>query len=187
MTDPGREAALRIADPHDAEALSAFGWETFLDTFVSGFGLPYPAADLDAFFAASYAPGRFAATLADASRRTWIAERGGAAVGFAVAGPCGLPHAEVRPEHGELHRLYVSPAEKGGGLAARLMTEALAWLERDGPRPLWLGVWSGNQRAQRFYARYGFGKAGEYDYPVGATRDHEFILRRPPGGGSLRP
>ena len=172
------EAPLRIAGPDDAEALSALGWETFLDTFVRGFALPYSPADLHAFFAASYAPDRFAALLADPARRAWIAERAGAAVGFATAGPCGLPHPCARTADGELHRLYVRGAEKGTGLAARLMDEALAWLERDGPRPVWLGVWSGNHRAQRFYARYGFARVGEYDYPVGATLDHEFILRR---------
>ena len=39
--------------------------------------------------------------------------------------------------------------------------------------PLWIGVWSGNDKAQRLYAAYGFEKAGEYDYPVGAWRDRE--------------
>ena len=53
-----------------------------------------------------------------------------------------------------------------------------AWLEKDGPRTLWIGVWSENLGAQRFYARYGFHKVGEYEFPVGETRDREFILRR---------
>ena len=43
---------------------------------------------------------------------------------------------------------------------------------------LWIGVWSGNAKAQRLYAAHGFEKVGEYDYPVGAWRDREFILRR---------
>ena len=45
-------------------------------------------------------------------------------------------------------------------------------------RDLWIGVWSQNFGAQRFYARYGFGKVGDYEFPVGRVRDHEFILRR---------
>ena len=40
------------------------------------------------------------------------------------------------------------------------------------------GVWSGNLKAQKLYQAHGFEKAGEYEYPVGAWRDHEFILRR---------
>ena len=58
--------------------------------------------------------------------------------------------------------------------------EAMAWLLRDGPRRLWVGVWSENHGAQRFYQRYGFAKAGEYLFPVGSQRDLEFVLRRDP-------
>ena len=171
---------LRVAGPEDAEMLSRLGWETFLHTFVEGFGMRYPPEDLSAFYAASYAPEPFARLLADPACRGWIAEREGDAVGFATVGPAGLPHPELRNTHGELKRLYLREEAKGSGLAARLMDEALGWLERDGPLTIWLGVWSGNHRAQRFYARYGFEKAGEYDYRVGASTDHEFIMRRAP-------
>ena len=44
--------------------------------------------------------------------------------------------------------------------------------------PVWIGVWSENHKARRFYGRYGFEKCGEYDFAVGETRDHEFILMR---------
>jgi RimJ/RimL family protein N-acetyltransferase len=59
------------------------------------------------------------------------------------------------------------------------MDAAMAWLLRDGPRTLWLSVWSENPGAQRFYARYGFAFAGEYAFIVGAQRDREFMYRRP--------
>ena len=67
---------------------------------------------------------------------------------------------------------------QGDGAGGRLLSQMLTWLDRDGPRTIWLGVWSGNLAAQRFYARLGFEKAGEYEFAVGAVRDHEFILRR---------
>jgi diamine N-acetyltransferase len=54
----------------------------------------------------------------------------------------------------------------------------MAWLLAEGPRDIWIGVWSENYRAQRFYERHGFLKVGEYGFPVGGTLDHEFILRR---------
>ncbi len=63
---------------------------------------------------------------------------------------------------------------------AKLMQTAMDWLLRDGPRTLWVGVWSENFGAQRFYARYGFERVGEYLFPVGQTNDHEFIFRRAP-------
>ena len=179
------EITLRIAGPADARTLSELGWATFLHTFVEGFGMPYSAADLAEFHARSYAVDRAEALLSDPAARAWLAERGGEAVGFATAGPAALPHPELRPEDGELRRLYLRADQHGAGLAPRLMEAALGWLLRDGPRPVWLGVWSGNHRAQRFYARWGFEKAGEYDYRVGATVDHEFIMRRPADAGRL--
>jgi RimJ/RimL family protein N-acetyltransferase len=63
------------------------------------------------------------------------------------------------------------------------MDAAMEWLERDGPRPLWISVWSENLGAQRFYARYGFAYAGEYEFPVGEQRDREFMFRRLPEKG----
>ena len=60
-----------------------------------------------------------------------------------------------------------------------MMDVVMQDLLKNGPRTLWLGVYSENEGAQRFYARYGFEHAGEYEYPVGEARDREFIYRRP--------
>ena len=113
-----------------------------------------------------------------AAARTWLAERDGRAIGYAQAGRCGLPHAEVRPEDGEVKRLYLRGDAQNGGAGRALMDAMLTWLLADGPRTLWLSVWSENYGAQRFYARYGFEFAGEYEFLVGAQRDREFMYRR---------
>lgn len=179
------EITLRVAEPQDAGTLSELGWATFLHTFVEGFAMPYSAADLAEFQARAYGVDKAGALLADPACRAWLAERGGEAVGFATVGPCGLPHPDATPADGELRRLYVRADQKGAGLAPRLMDSAMSWLLREGRRDIWLGVWSGNLRAQRFYARWGFARAGEYEYRVGSTVDREFIMRRPAEAGSL--
>jgi ribosomal protein S18 acetylase RimI-like enzyme len=43
---------------------------------------------------------------------------------------------------------------------------------------LYIGVWSENFGAQRFYGRLGFTRIGKYGFPVGDHIDQEFILRR---------
>ncbi len=170
---------IRRAGPADAAALASLGRRTFVETFVQEFAMPYPPSDLDPFLERKFSVPAAAAEIADQTLGVWLAETSaGEAVGYAVTGPAGLPHPALSPADGELYRLYLAKAAQGSGLAARLMDTALAWLDPQGDRRLWLGVWSGNLRAQRFYARYGFEKAGEYDYHVGATVDHEFILRR---------
>jgi ribosomal protein S18 acetylase RimI-like enzyme len=174
----GDEIEIRRATAGDSDRLAALGERTFRETFVEGFAIAYPPDDLALFLAQSYAPEVFAAKLADPAQALWLAFAGATPVGYANAGPCRLPHPDAQPRHGELYRLYVSQGQQGQGVGRRLMDAAVAWLDRDGPGPLWLGVWSGNLKAQAFYARYGFEKVGEYDFPVGATRDREFVLRR---------
>ena len=172
------EALIRPAVEADAEALGALGRQTFVDTFVDGFGIPYPADDLTAFLDASFSAGTIREKLREPGAAWWVAERDGELLAFANTGPNTLPHPEARPGHAELRRLYVSKAAQGLGLGTKLLTLALEWMEAHSEGPLWIGVWSGNLKAQRLYEAYGFEKAGEYQYPVGAWLDDEFILRR---------
>ncbi len=174
--------AIRRATPADAEVLAELGAHTFVETF----GHLYSPEDLQAFLDDSHSPAAYARVLADPAYALWIAERGpregddvaAGAIGYAQAGPCGLPHADVAPGDGELKRLYLRAGEQNGGIGARLFEEALRWLERDGSRTLWISVWSENLGAQRFYERHGFTFVGEYEFPVGEQRDREFMYRR---------
>ena len=174
MTD----AVIRPARSQDAETLGRLGRQTFIDTFVTGFGIPYPQADLDAFLAASFDVAPMLRKLDEPGAAWWVAERDGKLLAFANAGPNTLPHVDARPSHMELRRLYVSKAAQGLGLGTRLLTLSLEWMETHTDGPLWIGVWSGNLKAQKLYAAHGFRKAGEYQYPVGAWLDDEVILRR---------
>ena len=175
---PMTEPVIRSAAESDAAALAALGRQTFIDTFVTGFGIPYPAEDLAAYLDSSFGEAATRAKLGEPGAAWWVAERDGELLAFANAGPNTLPHPEARPSHAELRRLYVSKAAQGLGLGTRLLAVALDWMEAHTDGPLWIGVWSGNLKAQKLYAAWGFHKAGEYDYPVGAWRDREFILKR---------
>ena len=164
--------SIRKATPRDAEALRAISRETFVAAFA---GL-YSPTDLDAFLAYAYAETE--RELADPAVRAWLMEADGLVIGYAVAGPCDLENEAVTPACGELKRLYLLPAWHGGGRGSRLLATALGWLERDGARRIWIGVFSGNLAAQRLYARHGFEKVGEHTFTVGSQVDREFTLRR---------
>ncbi len=166
-------ASIRRAQVSDAPALAELGRITFVDAFAH----LYPPHDLRAFLEEHYTPGPFVRFLEAPGHALWIAEADGRAVGYAQAGPCALPHDEVTDDCGELKRLYVLSDAQNGGLGRQLADAALGWMEAPGRR-LWIGVWSKNFGAQRFYGRLGFEKVGEYEFPVGDTRDHEFILSR---------
>jgi ribosomal protein S18 acetylase RimI-like enzyme len=168
------EPTIRRAGAADAETLAALGAGTFAETFAH----LYDPDDLRAFLAEAYGLQRTQADLADPRKASWLVEANGEAIGYALAGPCGLPHAAVTPACGELKRIYFLKDRQGGGLGKRLFGEVMAWLQADGPRDVWIGVWSENHGAQRFYGLHGFQKVGEYGFEVGRTVDREFILRR---------
>lgn len=91
----------------------------------------------------------------------------GALAGFVIATRHG-------PDDHELDWLMVSPEHHGGAVAPALMAHGMAWL---GPeRPMWLTVIRFNERAIRFYRRFGF----EIDSDAPITGVHaNWIMRRP--------
>jgi ribosomal protein S18 acetylase RimI-like enzyme len=170
---------IRRAVMADAAALAALANRTFIETFVEDLEIPYPDADLGGFLAHANSLEAMERRIGDPAVAAWVVEAHGKLLGYAIAGPADLDFPGVEAGDGMLYRLYLLRDAQGQGLAQRLMDEVLAWLlVTYGPRP-WLVVFSGNLRAQRFYARYGFETVGEYDYPVGEWTDREFVMRRP--------
>ena len=160
----------------DAETLAALSIETFTETF----GHMYAADDLRDYLRDTYAAELYRDGLDEQGNAAWLLENdAGKATGYAYAGPAKLPHATVQAGDMELKRLYLLSSAQNGGWGAKLFAQAEAWMRANGPTSIWIGVWSGNEGAQRFYARHGYAKVGEYLYPVGEARDLEFILRKP--------
>ena len=115
----------------------------------------------------------------DPSAGVWLAQREhGALAGFVVAAGCKLPIENREATAGEIRQLYVLPRYQNAKLGSRLLETALDWLAEQKRSPVYIGVWSKNYGAQRFYGRYGFVKVGDYQFRVGKTVDHEFILKR---------
>ncbi|GLT00655.1 N-acetyltransferase [Sphingobium jiangsuense] len=173
---------IRDASPDDAWQLAALKRRTFRETFVEGaMAVSYAEEDLAIFEEESYSPEAVRAELADPARHQWVAEdEAGELVAYAHVGPCKLPHEEARPDHGEVYQLYIVAEWQGAGLGRQLLDRAIGWLEERRPGPIWIGVFSGNLRAQAIYVSRGFVKVGDYEFRVGAHRDREFIMRRDP-------
>ena len=199
---------IRRATPTDAEALSHLSRTCFTQTF----GHLYAPSDLEAFLDEAYSPTVLRTELNDPERATWLlfdepvdearatlssddlpgtpeprdeaptSSVSQAPIGYVTACPAHLPHPDVAPGDGEVQRLYILQGHQGGGRGTALLRTALDWLERDGPRTVWIGVWSENYGAQRFYARHGFEIVGDYSFMVGDHADHELITRLLPRG-----
>ncbi|GIU66737.1 GNAT family N-acetyltransferase [Candidatus Phycosocius spiralis] len=164
---------IRPAQVADAAALAAFGEQSFMHTF----GHIYPPEDKDFFREERFSITRTLADLTETERRIEVAYLAAELVGFIDYGPMSLPYQPAEPTAIELYRLYVASAQKGTGLAHRLMERALAWAKASKVPALYLGVWAYNDRAIAFYRHYGFETVGSYDFKVGNTIDDERILR----------
>jgi ribosomal protein S18 acetylase RimI-like enzyme len=79
----------------------------------------------------------------------------------------------------ELSKMYVLPDSHGAGVSAALMSAALAHAGELNAKCVWLGVNQRNQRAQRFYAKYGFTVNGTKTFRLGTGIENDYVMVRP--------
>ncbi|AQA00428.1 GNAT family N-acetyltransferase [Sphingopyxis sp. QXT-31] len=166
---------IRIAQPADAEALSAFAEASFVHTF----GHLYDPADLALFLSTWNPPDRVRAQIADpAYAIALVRDEAGAILGYIKMGPLDfdLPPGQPADDAVELHQIYLAEAAKGTGLAARLMDWGIAWA-RERASELYLSVFTDNPRAQAVYRRYGFYDVGRNAFRVGNHVDEDRFFR----------
>lgn len=164
---------IRKAQPEDAEALSALCRTTFIENF----GHMYIPENLHNFMDGVYTTELQKQEIHDLQNHLQVAQCDGKLVAYAKSGICKLPVPKMPQRSYELHRLYVSTEAKGQGIGAELMREALDYFRQKAAEAVFLGVWSGNLAAQKFYAHYGFEKIGEYHFMVGEHADEEWIMQ----------
>ena len=164
--------ATRDATPADALAVRALYIACFTDTF----GHLYAAEDF-AVFMGWQDEARWHAEFADPDFAVHVAESQNGLIGFAKLGPASMPFDPGDRACIELRQLYVLPEAKGTGIAARLMDWSVAEARRRGAADLWLSVFTDNDRARRFYRRYGFVEVMPYKFMVGNHADEDMICK----------
>lgn len=120
-----------------------------------------------------WAPERLAALIGDPNMISHVAEEEGVVGGIAQLGFHSPPNAY-------LWKLYLHPNFQGREVGARLLDSVIPLLP-DGIETITADIVTGNDRAGRFYLRYGFAHAGEsemqaFGYTVPLVR---FKLVRP--------
>jgi len=81
------------------------------------------------------------------------------------------------PDPIELQRIYVFPNFISFGIGKILMERCIKEAKDLGYKTMWLGVWEGNERAKKFYAKFGFEKVGEHIFQVGQDAQRDFIYQ----------
>lgn len=174
MSAPGAGLHIRRATLADVGPLSAFAHRVFHDTFAPD----NDPADMAAYLAEAFSPGKQEAELAHPQRTCLLAEQDGVFVGYAAILD-GAAHPSVPGGHPvELERFYVDHAWHGRGIAGALMTAVIDTATRGGGDVLWLGVWERNARAIRFYRKWGFERVGAQTFRLGTDLQQDDVMRR---------
>ena len=176
----GSRGELREATLNNAEALSEIGRATFAGTFQHLYSEENLRVFLDEFHSAEF----YQRALSDSQTKIWVIDLDGRLVAYTKVGPNTLPCDPPQPDALELSRLYVRDEYQNEGLGARLMDRLLQHAQNEAYPDVVISVYSENFGGQRFYARYGFEKVGEYAFAVGDHRDQEFILSKTLSSGA---
>jgi ribosomal protein S18 acetylase RimI-like enzyme len=156
VSDPAT-LTIRAARPEDAprlKELGVLGWETTYADFVS-------AANRAAYLAGDFwSVNRLRGIIANPACATFVAEQGGAVIGFATY----EPHHAGRAE---LTRFYVDPGTRRSGAGGALFDAGLAWARASGARAMLVNVFADNAIGRAFYEKAGFRLTELAPYVIG--------------------
>jgi GNAT superfamily N-acetyltransferase len=100
-------------------------------------------------------------------------------IGYAKLTALRAPANNPRPGALELQQIYVLPDWHGTGVAGQLIDWALERARAHGAPEIYLTVFNHNERAKRFYTRYGFDEVGHCTFQLGSRLNDDRIWRRP--------
>jgi ribosomal protein S18 acetylase RimI-like enzyme len=82
-----------------------------------------------------------------------------------------VPHAAIAQQNvSKLERLYLLKEFYNLGLGQDLLDYNISLSKQAGQAGMWLFVWTGNERAVKFYKKAGFEVIGQHDFKL--TEDH---------------
>lgn len=146
----------------DINALIAFGRAEFTRTFGHG----YTSDDLETYLNEAYTVDLYSKWINDPDYCVYVAfDLENKIAGYVLAGKNTLPLQNCGYDDmftanaSEIKRLYVHPDTFGKGVSDMLLSKSLEWLQNKGYSDnIFLGVYSENPRAIRFYNKHKFEK-----------------------------
>ncbi len=165
---------IRRAEPKDIPNLSVLAQKTYADAF----GFSFLPDDLAAHLQNNLSSTNFERMLAQDT--ILVAEVDRQMIGFVQFGNAAGYVDEHTPQDGALHKLFVLAEFQNQGIGTQLMDAALAQMDLQSIKAVYLDVWEHNPDAIRFYQRYGFEVIGERGFEVesGAETSMDLIMVR---------
>lgn len=168
------QVAFREPDADLFNRLLPVARRVFADTFSHR----YEPAAFERFCEEVYRPGgTMSRDFGTPGIRWRVAMAAGEPIGYAKLTPLRAPVTDPDPGALELQQLYVVREWHGSGVAGHLMEWALETALTESVGEVYLTVFDHNERAKRFYARYGFEEVGRCTFRLGDRVDDDRIWR----------
>jgi ribosomal protein S18 acetylase RimI-like enzyme len=166
-----------------ARLISQIGRKSFADTFAKYFVVQ---ADLDNYLDYTFDPSRIAASIAKPNNSYFLAYLNGHAIGFIKLKKRSGNKLWYEESQTELQKIYLLAAYHRTGAADELMKACFTTAESVKSSLIWLDVIIENERAIRFYQKYGFSRAGHHEFRIGSQVFLYHIMVKQMAPGKLR-
>ena len=164
---------IRVATNKDAALIADLSRETFFNAF-SPFNTK---EDMDKFMNEVFTREKLIAELDLPDNIFLIAYARNDVAGYVRLRDRNIP--EVSPGTGnviEIARIYTATSEMAKGIGTALIQECISIAKRKQRDYIWLGVWEKNDKAIRFYERFGFKRFGEHEFLLGSDRQTDWLM-----------
>ena len=174
---PNLPEGIRPATMDDSALLARLATQTFIESH----GHSAPPADIEAYATKFYTPEALMAALTNPANHYYLIYAGQEIAGFSnLVLDTAVPGTDQDAPFAKLDRIYVLRAFHDQKLGAALMDFNIQLARAHQQKGLWLYTWVKNERAIRFYERYGFRVEGHHDFRISPTHtnpNHLMTLR----------
>ncbi len=149
------------------------------EMYTALFGSAFSKDDIEDYLLQQYAAPTLAKDRTDVFREAIVASSNGTALAFAqlVSGAT-APYKPESRQPLQVDKICVSPGERFGEAAQKLLERAEQIGRQRKHDVLWLGVWEGDQQALAFYSSLGFSVYGKTGMQVGNTNTQQVLLQK---------
>jgi ribosomal protein S18 acetylase RimI-like enzyme len=165
---------IRHASVADRDLLIELGIQTFRETFDE----VNTAEDMQAYLDKSFSTQQLEKELNEEGSTFFLAFYNEEAIGYVRLR---TSHNYENPEYTstlEIERLYLLKSQLGKNVGKKLMETCLALAKTKKCSSIWLGVWEHNQRALRFYDKWGFVKFSSHVFMLGSDAQTDLLLKK---------
>lgn len=159
---------------YDVNVLQSISYDTFMETFAED----NTAEDIKAYTDKAFDKARLQTELHNPQSYFAFIYQDAKLAGY-IKMNRDEAQTEARGEDGlELQRIYVKKAYLRQGHGERLLQYAVQQAEKLRKSFIWLGVWEHNDKAIRFYKKWGFTQTGAHAFYVGNDEQKDLIMEK---------